>query len=95
MSTNKVTITLHTDGEITVNSLANAVRRLTSANVTIPAEGSVEAKGLTVEVRAVKGVPFKSKQDVRTWAAANGFPEVVGKRGRIRADILQAYAAAN
>lgn len=93
--TQKITITLHTDGEITPQSLQNAVRRFASANVEIPSEGAVEAKGLTVQVQTVKVVPFKSKQAVRAWAAENGFPEVVGKRGRISREVQDAYAAAN
>jgi hypothetical protein len=40
-------------------------------------------------------VPFKSKQGIREWAAQNGHPEVVGKRGRIAREIVAAYEAAH
>lgn len=93
--TQKITITLHTDGEITAQSLANAVRRAAAANVEIPVDGKVEAKGITIQSQTVKVVPFKSKQAVREWAAENGFPDVVGKRGRISREIQAAYEAAH
>ncbi len=92
--TNKITLTIHAD-EFDSKSVQNAVRRALSGDVTIPESGKVEAKGVTITVREVKGKPVASKQDIRTWAAKNGFPEVAGKRGRIAANVLAAYAEAN
>lgn len=91
-ATNKITITLHAD-EITPQGILNAVRRATSATPEIT-DKPVTVKGVTFSVQPVKGVPVPSKQEVRDWLAANGHPEVVGKRGRIKAAYLAEFEAA-
>lgn len=92
--TQKITLTIHAD-EIDAKGIQNAVRRFVAANVEVPTEGTVEAKGVTLTVRPVKGVPVASKQDVRAWLAANGHPEVLGKRGRISKTLLAKFEAAH
>jgi Lsr2. len=95
MSTiNKVSITIHTD-EVTPRGIQNAVRRALTNVSDLPAKGAVSLKDITVTIRPVKEVPFKSKQDIRVWAAQNGHPEVVGKRGRLPRAVLDAFALAN
>jgi len=36
-----------------------------------------------------------SADEVRTWAVSNGFPEVEGKRGRLKGEILTAFDKAH
>jgi len=93
-STNKIAITIHSD-ELSAKGIQNAVRRALSGDVQIPEQGSLTVKGLTITVKPVKTTPVPSKQNIRLWAAENGHPEVVGKRGRISADVLAAYEAAH
>lgn len=92
--TNKITITLHAD-EITPKGIQNAVRRATSQLTEIPVGGKIQVKGLTIKTREVKTVKAESKADVRDWLAANGHPEVVGRRGRIARDLLAKFEAAH
>ncbi len=94
MSLNKITLTIHSD-DVDPKAIANAVRRFVAANVEVPAEGSVEAKGVTLTVQPVKRVPAKSKQDIRTWLGENGHPEVLGKRGRIAKELTAKFEAAH
>lgn len=94
MSLNKITLTIHSDN-VSVKDIQNAVRRFASANVEVPDEGTVEAKGVTLTVQSVKRVPAKSKQDIRAWLAANGNPEVLGKRGRIAKELVAKFEAAH
>ncbi len=91
---NKITLTIHAD-EIDAKGIQNAVRRFVSANVEVPTQGTVEAKGVKLTVRPVKRVPLTSKSTVRDWLAANGHPEVAGKRGRIAKALLAEYAEAH
>lgn len=93
-NTTKTTIILHTtEGVPTLKDLQNAVRRL--SGIEVPAEGSVESKGVTITVQPVKRVPAKSKQDIRNWLGENGHPEVLGKRGRISKELTAKFQAAH
>ena len=94
-NTNKVSITLHIDGDVTAKDILNAVRRATATNPDIAPGAPVTTKGVTLKVRPVKVVPVAPKSAVRDWLAANGHPEVVGKRGRIARDLLAKYEAAH
>jgi hypothetical protein len=52
------------------------------------------ARRLTGRKPAAKKSSGSSTKDVREWARANGWPSL-GDRGRVPADVQQAYDAAN
>lgn len=93
--TSKIIVTVHTESNMSAKELQNAMRRFADSGIALPDEGSVTHKGLTVSVFPVKRIPVPSKQNVRTWLADNGHAEVLGKRGRIPADLVKLYEEAH
>ena len=84
------------DNNITsTRQLSNAVRRaFASEDVALNPGDEFTVKGVTVIVREAPQARVRNDlSEVRTWAIEQG--HTVGKRGRIAAEIREAYAAAH
>lgn len=89
MTSNIITLRLDTT-TTDANAIKNAVRRALSTVETL--EGSGEVKGVRYSVQARKTEPTQASI-VRAWAVKKGME--VGARGRIKPEVLAAFAAAH
>lgn len=90
--TQRLTIQIVAD-DFTEKSVANAVRR--AFNSDQPLTGSGTVKGVEFKVTPAPVGRKGNLADVRAWAEKKGYKDGYGTRGRIRQDILDAYAAAH
>lgn len=92
--TTKTSIIFHTDN-LTAKDMQNALRRFVASGIEVPESGEVKFQNMTIKTREVARVPFENKKKIREWLAGQGHAEVVGKRGRIAADLLKQYEEAH
>lgn len=85
----KTTITI--TEATTKREALNAVRRAFAEDAPLKAGERFSVKGVKVRVDEVQTVRKASLKHVREWAAKQG--TVLGKRGRIPAEVLAAYTS--
>lgn len=76
---------------VTGKDIVNAVRRALANVETVSTEEVTEVKGVRVLATPEPEKGFAEK--VRTWARENGHE--VGQRGRVSAELVEKYTAAN
>lgn len=84
----KVTLTI--SDVATSKEVLNAVRRAFSVDQKLKIGTTAQIKGVQVRVKEIPKSTRHSLEHIREWAAKQGIE--LGKRGRIPAEVMQAYA---